>query len=422
MAKRLGRLKALNIPRMAAPGLYPDGGGLYLQVTVNAREGEPARSWVYRYMRQGKAREMGLGSLLGVSLVEARSRADICRRQRSAGIDPIEARRASAAQAALEAASLTTFRSCADAYLAAHKAAWRSAKHAAQWENTLATYAHSVIGELPVQAIDTGLVLKILESIWTIKPTTANRLRGRVETVLNWATARGYRKGENPARWKGHLENLLPKRSKVQRVVHYAAIPYGEIGDFMVALRRQESVAARALEFNILTAARTGETIGATWREIDLAAKTWTVPGRRIKAGKEHRAPLSSRALEILATMKKLAGNDVAADAFVFPGAKHGRSLSNMALLMLLRRMGREGLTVHGFRSAFRDWAAELTNFPREAAELALAHSVGDKVEAAYRRGDLFDKRRRLMAEWEKFCAAPGRQGSGNVTALAGRR
>jgi integrase len=269
----------------------------------------------------------------------------------------------------------------------------------------LATYAFPIFGDLPVQAIDLGFVMKVIEPIWATKTETASRLRGRVESILDWAATRGYRKGDNPARWRGHLENLLPKRTKVRRVEHHAALPYAQVGTFIQALREQQGVAALALEFCILTATRTSETIGARWEEIDLDGAVWTVPAGRIKAGKEHKVPLSTPAAAIL---YKLAAAP-AAD-FVFPGGKAGRPLSNMALLALLRRMGRPDLTVHGFRSAFRDWAAELTNFPREVCEMALAHAIGDKVEAAYRRGDLFAKRRQLMEGWARYCLTPSSQ------------
>jgi integrase len=243
--------------------------------------------------------------------------------------------------------------------------------------------------------------MKAIEPIWTAKPETASRVRGRIESILDWATARGYREGENPARWRGHIENLLPKKTKVRQVEHLAALPYREIGTFMEELRQQDGTAAHALEFAILTAARTGEVIGALWNEINVPEKLWTIPAGRMKAGKEHRVPLSSAALAIVEKMAALRSGE-----FVFPGGKAGRPLSNMAFLMLLRRMGRYDLTAHGFRSSFRDWAAECTGFPAEVAEMALAHAVGDKVEAAHRRGDLFQKRRQLAETWAKFCAS----------------
>jgi integrase len=344
--------------------------------------------------------------LHAISLAEAREAATECRRLRFQGIDPIEARKAERQQARLEAAKGMTFRACAERYIETHKAGWRNPKHALQWASTLASYAYPVFGDLPVKAIDVGLVMKAVEPIWATKTETASRLRGRIESVLDWAAARGYRHGDNPARWRGHLDKLLPKREKVQRVQHHAALAYDEMGVFMEALRSQGGMAAKALEFCILTATRTSETINARWDEIDLTAKLWTIPAGRIKAGKEHRIPLSAPALMLL---RQLAGTR--SGEFVFPGGKAGKPLSNVALLALLKRMGCDDLTVHGFRSAFRDWAAERTHFPREVAEMALAHAIGDKVEAAYRRGDLFEKRRKLMQEWARFCALPHRSG-----------
>jgi integrase len=394
MARILGRLTALKVARASKPGMHPDGGGLYLQVT-----GAGAKSWVYRFSLRSKSREMGLGSLSAVSLVDARAKAAECRRLRQEGVDPIDARKVSRAQFAFDAAKALTFKDAASAYIASHRAGWRNQKHAAQWASTLKTYAEPIIGSVSVQAIDTALVLKVLEPIWTTKPETAGRVRGRMESVFDWATTRGYRKGENPARWRGHLDNLLPARSKVRAIKHHAALPYGELPEFITALREQEGVAARALEFTILTAARTGETTGASRAEINPAAKVWTIPAARMKAGREHRVPLPPRALTIIDDV-------VTTDTkFVFPGGKLGKPLSNMAMTSVLRRMDRGDITVHGFRSTFRDWAAERTNYPREVVEMALAHAIGDKVEAAYRRGDLFEKRRRLMSEWANYCA-----------------
>jgi integrase len=321
-------------------------------------------------------------------------------------------------------AKVITFKAAAEKYIAAHRAGWATAKHAAQMEGDAhhLYYAEPIIGALPVQAIETGLVMKVLDPIWTAKPETAGRVRQRVEAVLDWAKVRGYREGENPARWKGHLDVLLPARAKVRQVEHHAALPYAEMGEFMAALVEQEGASARALEFAILTAARTGETLGATWSEIDFDGKVWTIPAKRMKAGKEHRVPLSSRVVEIVRSMKELAGQNVPADAFVFPGARRGRPLSNMAFLMLLRRMRRDHLTAHGFRSTFRDWAAERTSYPSEVAEMALAHSVSDKVEAAYRRGDLFEKRRRLMDEWAKYSCMARSPARGDVASPRAKR
>jgi integrase len=414
MARVIEKLTALDVDNTKAPGMYADGDGLYLRVT-----GDGTKNWVLRYMLAGRPRWMGLGPIKLFGLKDARAKALDARRLRHEGVDPIEARRTVRRQARLDAAKAITFKQAAARYVAAHKAAWQNAKHAAQWEATLATYAEPAIGALPVQAIDTALVMKVIEPVWSQKPETASRLRGRIEAVLDWATARGFRQGENPARWRGHLDKLLPARGKVRRVEHHAALPYAEVGGFIAALRLLEGTAALGLEFTILTAARTGETIGATWGEIDLDAKVWTVPDGRMKAAREHRVPLSARAVELVASMRRLAGDDVPPQAPVFPGRKAHRPLSNMAYLMLLRRMGRDDLTAHGFRSTFRDWCAERTSYPSEVAEMALAHTVSDKVEAAYRRGDMFEKRRRLMEAWAEFCNTVAKKPEGKVVSIA---
>ncbi len=397
MARTIGKLTALAVERAKRRGYYGDGGGLFLQVSAGG-----SKSWVFRYKADGRLREMGLGPTHTISLAEAREKALGCRKARLDGRDPIDERKASRLAAKLDAAKAITFKDCAERYIAAHKAGWRNPKHAAQWPATLGTYVYPMFGPLPVQVVDVGLVLKAIEPIWTTKPETAGRVRGRIESIIDWAAARGYRQGENPARWRGHLENLLPKKSRVRRVEHHAALPYAEIAAFMVALRQQEGVAAHALEFAILTAARTGEVIGARWEEVDLAEKLWTIPADRMKAGKEHHVPLSAPAIAILDELAKIREGE-----FVFPGGRHGRPISNMAMLMTLRRMKQDDLTAHGFRSSFRDWAAERTTFPAEVAEMALAHTVSDKVEAAYRRGDLFQKRRQLAEAWAKFCDLP---------------
>jgi integrase len=403
MAGTTGRLTALKVSKVKRPGMYADGGGLYLQVT------DGGASWIYRYMLAGRAREMGLGALALFGLSEARAKALDARRLCHAGVDPIEARHAERQQARLDAAKAVTFGQCAESYIKSHRAGWRSTKHAAQWEATLVKYAKPVIGALPVQAVDTALVLKVLEPIWTTKPETAGRVRGRIEVVLAWATAREYRQGENPARWRGHLDKLLPARGKVRKVEHHAALPYGELPGFLAALREQEGISARALEFTILTAARTGETIFARWSELNFLDKTWTVPADRMKAGREHRVPLSARALAILQEMQAHRHAD---DGFVFPGGKPGKPLSNMAFLRLLQRMKRDEVTAHGFRSTFRTWAAECTSYPREVVEAALAHVIGDATEQAYQRGDMFEKRRKLMDSWATYCAKPGQTGA----------
>jgi len=428
MARTTGRLTALAVERAKKkPGLLADGGGLYLQVTSNGA------SWIYRFMLNGRSREMGLGPLSLFGLQDARAKALNARRLRHAGVDPIEARNAERAAGRILEAKAITFRQCAEGYIKAHRTGWRNTKHAGQWEATLATYADPIIGALPVQSIDTGLVMKVLEqelrdrtdravAMWRARPETASRLRGRIESILDWAKVRGYREGENPARWRGHLDKLLPPRAKVRKVEHHAALPYSGLPNFMVALRAQDGVAARALEFAILTAARTGEVLGARWGEIDTAEKLWTIPSERMKAGKEHRVPLSARSMAILQHMKPLSHfsqGQSAAEAFVFPGGKYGLPLSNMAFLMLLRRMGREDLTAHGFRSSFRDWAAERTNFPSDVAEMALAHTVSSKVEQAYRRGDIFERRRSMMAVWATFCGTSSEAVASDVAMLS---
>ncbi len=395
MARNINRLSPRSLSSKTERGRYADGGGLYLQVSKSG-----AKSWLFRFMLNGKSRQMGLGSLHTISLPEAREEALLCRKQLRDGVDPIEARKLKLGKAQADSARVMTFKECAEKYISSHSAGWKNAKHGSQWQNTLKTYVYPVFGDLPVQSIDTGLVAKVIEPIWATKTETASRIRGRIESVLDWATARKYRNGENPARWKGHLDNLFPKRAKVQKVKHHAALPYHEIGAFMATLRQHDAVSARGLEFLILNAARTGEVIGATWDEIDFDNAIWAIPAERMKSGKEHRVPLSATSIVTLRSMK-----DVAVSGYVFPGGKRNRPLSNMAFLQLLKRMGRGDLTAHGFRSTFRDWVAERTNYPNEVAEMALAHTVGDKVEAAYRRGDMFEKRHRMMRDWAEFCS-----------------
>lgn len=411
MARRQkDRLSARTVTNTRTPGYHADGGGLYLQVSPSG-----TKSWVFRYTLAGKAREMGLGPEHTVRLAEARQRAAACRLLLVDGIDPIEARNAKRAGDALNAARSITFSECAEAYIKAHRAGWRNAKHAAQWVTTLDDYAAPVIGAVSVQAVDTPLVMKILEPMWQDKTQTANRLRGRIEAVLDWAKAREYREGDNPARWRGHLDQLLPKPRKVAKVEHLAALPYEQMGEFMEALRAQGGIAARALEFLILTAARTGEVASAKWEEVDLNAALWTIPAARMKAHREHRVPLSPRAVTLLKGLEAKRQSD-----YVFPGKKEGVPLSSTAMLELLKRMDRTDMTVHGFRSTFRDWTSERTSHPREVCEMALAHAVGDKVEAAYRRGDLFEKRRRLMVDWAKHCER--REGAAKIIPIRRRK
>jgi integrase len=400
MPKRTLGLTARQVKAIDKPGLYAMGGNLYLQVDGRSK------SWIFRYQTAGRRRHMGLGSLALVPVAEARDLAVEHRKAVAAGNDPIEHRHTGHLAARTEAAKAMTFRAAAERYIAAHHAGWRNAKHAKQWPATLGAFVYPVFGDIPVRAIDVGLVLKAIEPLWATKPETASRVRGRVESVLDWATARGYRTGENPARWRGHLENLLPRRSKVRRVAHLPAMHYRDIGPFLTALRLQDDIAALALEFAILTATRTGEVLGCGWDEIDGAEKMWLIRGERTKSGREHRVPLSAAAMWIVSRMAEIRTGDL-----MFPGAKADRKRGNAALLVALARAGRSDLTVHGFRSCFRDWAAEMTAFPAEVCEMALGHTIGDKVEAAYRRGDMIEKRRLLAEAWATFCAAPAMDG-----------
>jgi integrase len=390
------KLTAKKVERVKAPGRYFDGHGLYLQV-VNSNN----KSWLLRFERDGRERWLGLGPLHTYNLKEARERARDARQLLHSGIDPIEHRKAAKAAQALAAAKTRTFKECAEAYIVANRGAWRSAKHGAQWSATLKTYVYPTIGNLPVAAIDTGLVLKCIELIWKDKTETASRVRGRIESVLDWATVRNYRSGDNPARWRGYLEHVLPQKNKVSKVEHHAALPYAELPAFMQALRQRKSTAVCALEFTILTAARTAETTGARWGEIDFAAKTWVVPASRMKGGKEHRIPLAPRVIELLRGLYREEGND-----FIFIGSQSGRGLSDSAMVRMLQRMGRSE-TTHGFRSAFSDWAHEQTAHSNHTIELSLAHAVGSDVEKAYRRGTMTEKRRKLMEQWAAYCTSP---------------
>jgi integrase len=366
---------------------------------------------------------MGLGPFPDVSLAVARDKATAHRRQRQDGTDPLDAQQARRQAERVAVANGRTFREVAKDFIDRNKAAWRNAKHRQQWENTLATYVYPELGTLPVSAIDTGAVVRVLEPIWTTKPETAGRVRGRIEAVLDAAKVRGFREGPNPAQWRGNLALLLPARAKVRKVEHHAALPLDDMSAFLSALRGRQGMAAQALEFTILTAARTGEVLGATWGEIDLDAKVWTVPAERMKAGREHRVPLSAGAIAILAKVRPLAlvsDGEPDSVAPIFPGHRRALPLSNMALLMVLRRMKRDDVTAHGFRSTFSDWASERTAFPHQMVEMALAHAIENKAEAAYRRGDLFEKRRKLMDAWAGFCGSTNPAGA-KVTALRTR-
>ena len=376
----INRLTSRTVDTKSTPGMHPDGQGLYLRIGKGKR-------WVYVYQWQGKRREMGLGPALGSNLAQARRDAASAREMVRRGVDPIAARQA-------EKRVGITFGEVADAYIQSHKDGWRNAKHRQQWTNTLATYAVS-LRPLPVADVTTADVLSVLRPIWTAKPETASRVRGRIENILDAAKAQGLRTGENPAAWRGNLAHLLPKRSKLTRG-HHRALPYARMPSFWQALDARMGVAAKALQFTILTAARTSETLGARWSEMDLQSGVWTVPPERTKTAKLHRVPLSAEALAILEGVRPFGGE------FVFPTAR-GNPLSNASMDAVLKRM-RVDATVHGFRSTFRDWAGEETNFTREVVEQALAHKVGDEVERAYRRGDALEKRRAVMKAWAKFC------------------
>lgn len=384
MARGINKLSVRAIAAAKEPGLYGDGGNLYLQVADIDSKG-PTKSWVLRYMVNGRARKMGLGSINDFSLAEARERARQARQQLADGIDPIEARLAARDAARKESAESITFKAAAEKFLDVHEAGWRNDKHRAQWRSTLTSYAYPTLGTRPVKAVDAALVNATLAPIWAKTPETASRVRQRVERVVQWV------KDGMP----------LPTTAKAKRVAHHAALPWQEMPAFMADLRARDSISARALEFTILCAARTGEAIGAKWDEIDIDGKVWIVPADRMKAGKEHRVPLSDRVVEILRNLPRERGS-----SYVFPGARAKSALSNMAMLELVRGM-RPGLTVHGFRSTFKDWASESTNHPDIVSEAALAHTIPDKVAAAYRRGELLAKRTRLMKDWASYCARP---------------
>lgn len=406
MPKIAKELSAIEVGRLKAPGLHAVGGvaGLHLQVKEAG-----ARTWVLRIMIGGKRRDMGLGGFPTVPLAQAREKAREARATIEKGIDPIAQRTAARSALAASRGAAVTFAEAARQFITAKSPEWKNAKHGQQWTNTLETYAFPVVGKLACTDIALPHVLKILEPIWTTKTETATRLRGRIESVLDWATVRGFRKGENPARWKGHLDKILPAPGKVAKIDHHEAVTLDDLGAFVRDLRQRDGIAAQALEFLILTAARSGEVRGATWAEIDMAGRVWTIPPERMKASKEHRVPLSDAAMRLLESIPRIAGNDL-----VFPSPR-GLVLSDMTLTAVMRRMKRDEVP-HGFRSTFRDWAAERTNYPREVAEMALAHAIGNAVEAAYRRGDLLEKRAKMMQDWAKFCdtQAP----AGNVVPL----
>lgn len=383
------RLTALKVASLKKPGRYCDGHGLWLQV-----RGPTSKAWVFRYMLDGQARHMGLGPLHTVGLAEARERALRARQCLLDGVDPLEAKRGAIRERRLAAARLVTFRQCADDYISAHSPSWRSDKHRYHWRATLESYTYPIIGDLPVQDIDTELVLAVLRPIWTAKPETASRIRSRIEAVLAYWAATQRLPRDNPARWRGHLDRLLPAKTKLRSVKHHRALPYEDLPAFMARLRESGAASAAALQFAILTATRTSEVVDATWGEID--GRIWTIPAERMKADKPHRVPLTDDALGLITTKSGL----------LFPGARPGKPMSNWTMLRLVQSMDRT-LTVHGFRSTFSDWARDKTSFPRDVVELALAHTIRDRTEAAYRRGDALEKRRALMSEWAHYCESP---------------
>jgi len=398
MAKKSEQLTALKVKKLKEAGSYPDGQGLYLQVSKSNN-----KTWFYRYQTNGKGHKHGLGSYPTITLDMARKKATACRILRDKGIDPIEYKKQQTLDEELAKLKGITFEKCATAYIDSHKAGWKNRKHEQQWRNTLKTYAYPYIGKLAVKSIDTGLVLKVLEPIWYEKTETATRVRQRIENILDWAKVRKYRTGENPALWRGHLDKTLPKPTKVQKVKHFDAMPYVDVPKYFQKIRKTETLAAKALAFIILTASRNGEARGATWTEIDLTKGVWELPAERMKAGRPHRVPLSKEAIKVLKEAKKFSH-----DEYVFAGLKKGKPISEAAIRNLIKT-DYSDVTIHGFRSSFRDWCAEITNYPREVAEAALAHTLKDKTEAAYQRGDIFMKRRKLMDAWAGYCQRGGK-------------
>jgi integrase len=403
-----GKLSVKRVEKLVSegrPGRYGDGHGLYLKIVNKGNA-----SWVFRWERDGRERMMGLGAIHTRDLRKARFYANQKRDLLKQGKDPL------AEQAAEDAAKTKamTFREAADECMKALEPGWKNRKHRDQWKSTLESYAYPKIGHMPVAEIDTPHIYDVLKTIWTSKSETASRVRSRIERVLDWAKAAKYRTGDNPAVWKANLQNLLAPPSKVKKVKHHAALPYAEMPSFMAELIDREGTAARALEFTILTAARTGEVIEAVWSEIDFEAKVWTVPAGRMEAAKEHRVPLSDRAFDLLKGLPREDGND---HIFIGPN-NHGTGLSNMAMAALLERMKRDDITVHGFRSSFRDWAGNETHYPRDLIETALAHVIGNQSERAYRRSDALEKRRKLMETWAWFCYSPAKKGDATVVSL----
>jgi integrase len=414
MARQLNRLRASDINRRG-PGLHADGGGLYLNVTDSG-----ARSWIFRYRIKGRLRDHGLGPTHTISLAMAREAALQRRRERHAGTDPIDSRRAKRQEEEtkrkeeeLSRRREISFQEVADQHIASHASGWRGSGSEEQWRQSLKDHVFPFIGDLPVAEIDTGLIVQVLNPIWRTKTETAKRVRNRIENILDYAKTSGFREGENPARWRGHLKNLLPDLKRVRQAKQHAALPFDDVPAFMIALRKDTSIPARALEFAILTASRIGEVLGASWEEVDLKQRVWTISSDRMKAGREHRVPLSDAALAVLERM-----SDIRSSEFIFPGARNGARLFPAAVRRVLARI-EPGVTVHGMRATFSSWAAERTNYASEIREIALAHQIGSAVVRAYQRSDLFDRRRRLMADWAAFCDGGA---SGDVVPMQRRR
>ena len=397
MARQINKLTDRGVKAQKKRGRYADGNGLYLQVSKSG-----SKSWLFRYMMDGKAREMGLGSTTTITLSEARDDALECRKLLKEGIDPIKDRNNRIAKTKSDNKDVLSFQKATEEYLKAHSASWKSVRHGDIWHSSVKRYAYPELGSMPVNIIERGHIMRVLEPIWIEKTETAKKLRGRLETILDWATVQDFRKGENPARWRGHLDKLLPKPSEIHSVKHFAALPYQEINDFVNKLKQREALSALALRLIILTAARSGEVRGAMWSEFDLANGTWTIPTERMKAKKEHIIPLCDEALSIVQSLPRIVGNE-----HLFTGSRSGKPISDVVFKKLMERMGVKGITTHGFRSTFRDWAAEHTSFPREVIEAALAHQLKDKAEAAYFRSNLLDKRRELMEKWSDYINLP---------------
>ena len=403
MSRTLNRLSALKAERTKQPGMYADGGGLYLRVAEGG-----SKQWIYRYVTNGRPRDMGIGPVHVFTLAEARERAREASKLRYDGIDPIAHKHAQRAAGVVEAAKAITFKQCAQGFIRDNEAGWTNRRHRHDWHASLTNYVYPVLGNLPIAAIDTALVLKTVKPIWERVPETASRVRGRIEAVIGWATVHGYRSGDNPARWSQHLEHALPARSDVAKVEHHAALPYDQVPAFLTKLKQKDTVSAACLQFIALTAARRSEATDATWSEIDLDKAVWTIPKERMKKGtKDHRVPLSAAAIAVLKDMAAIRVGD-----YVFPSRVSGRPVHGASVAGLAKRVAAGvDITTHGFRSSFRDWVAERTSYPREVAEAALAHAVPSQVEAAYKRTDFFDRRSRLMQAWADYCAKPAASG-----------